>query len=338
MNILIAYADEDDCTRLSEPLVGCGYTVYTATSAAEVAQCLIDHPLPEVAILCESGTEWMAPLTQIQSRHIYIIGALPSMEGEVVQAAWDLGVDDVMQLQASPEEIVGRTHALARIAQWGDRRGADSDIHLLAGVHNLSTIRSLAELLANEFAQMVGMELTPIKVGDIPDSQYAAEIPLTLACNGVEISLGVGVQEGDVKNFSNALFGDEVGKDLIADAVREFANTAGGAVKRSAMEEGYTFSLGLPVDSSGLSPATRETAWRLTSESMVVLIWLCSRDTSPYSVAADSLREGMVLTQSVQNETGVVLFPQGTVLTHRTVARLAELLGGSELVQVAAAA
>jgi hypothetical protein len=46
----------------------------------------------------------------------------------------------------------------------------------------------------------------------------------------------------------------------------------------------------------------------------------------------------MVISKAVNNGAGVMLIPEGTVLTERTVARLLQLLGPSTLVEVARAA
>ncbi|MFT6234455.1 MAG: hypothetical protein ACJAZO_004978 [Myxococcota bacterium] len=87
-----------------------------------------------------------------------------------------------------------------------------------------------------------------------------------------------------------------------------------------------------------VKPASDARVWRLVSGDLELCVWLITRQDARERLSASLLREGMVISKAVNNGAGVMLIPEGTVLTERTVARLLQLLGPSTLVEVARAA
>jgi hypothetical protein len=280
----------------------------------------------------------VSPFRELSERHIYVIASLERMSGRQVREVWKMDVDDIMSSKASPEEIAGRVDAVERIRNWVDSMGDDFVVRETDVLSDLDTIVQFPVLMGSEFGQMLGGELASETLTEMPHMEYAAEIMLALVSSDVEVTIGVGLVKHAVDAFSSTVFGDNVGHDVMADALREFANMAGGAVKRGADSEGQTFALGLPVDAMCIKPSTDARAWRLAAGDLQLWVWLSSRHDTPQRLSASMLREGMVISKPVKNGAGVMLVPEGTVLTERTVARLLQLLGPSTLVEVSRAA
>ena len=336
MKVLIASRTSRDHDRFAKALRSVGHDITYIDSPDKLPGALAAG-VPDVAIVCSHDESWIAPLRLSPTGHIYLIVALTELSGAAVRQAFELGADDVMKRVSSGAEVVGRVEAVTRIRHWVPRMPAN----FLAGddfdVLGLHTIQMLDSMLADELAQMVGVPLE--SSGDLPAGvEFAAAVPLNLPSESVELSLVVGVESDSASAFSELLFGEVVPSDVITDAVREFANTAGGAFKRAAMAEGHTFSLGLPVDHHAISPPAGVKGWVLHSDGVRLTIWVNASCSAPTHSATSDLREGMVLTQPVRNAAGMVLVAAGSVLTERTVNRLVQMVGPATLVEVQKAA
>lgn len=292
----------------------------------------------DVAIVCQPVHEWVTPFREHSDRHVYVIASLEHPSGREVREAWQMGVDDIMSAKASPEEVAGRVDAVERIRSWVHTMGDDFVRVPPNTLSRLTTLTEFPIMICSEFGQMIGADLVSEPLEMVPNLEYAAEIPLTLISDGLNLTIGVGLLKDAVPTFCGVLFGDIVGHDVMADAMREFANMAGGTIKRGADAEGHTFSLGLPADAMFVKPASDARVWRLVSGDLELCVWLITRQDARERLSASLLREGMVISKAVNNGAGVMLIPEGTVLTERTVARLLQLLGPSTLVEVARAA
>ncbi len=338
MHILVAGQDRKECEAYRAVLCSLGHTVAVAHAAGAIGHAVSQGQALDVAVVCDPVPDWVSPFRDQSDRHIYVIASLERMSGREVRAAWQMDVDDIMSSKASPDEIAGRVDALERIRHWVHSMG---DGFALSGTNVLSDLNTLVQLpglLGSEFGQMLGADFENEVVSEIPSMEYAAEICLALVSDDVELTIGVGLVKGAVPSFSAVVFGESVGHDVMADALREFANTAGGSVKRGVDSEGRTLSLGLPVDAMYLQPSGDARAWRLYVDELQLWVWVSARDETPQRLSASMLREGMVISKPVKNGAGVLLVPEGTVLTERTVSRLLQLLGPSTLVEVSRAA
>jgi len=335
MNVIVATKLPRERARLARVLGGAGHQVQAAESPEQLAGCL-RGATPEVAILCHLDPVWMDPLRGAD-RHIYVIGALTELSGRRVQGGWDLGVDDLMRRAASPEELLGRVAAVDRIRGWIDTMGDDFSSDAPFDVQRLHVVQELGTVLAEEFGGITGLSMAYRDHGEPPTLMYAAEVTLTLPEKSVELVLGVGIAEASVTALSHHLFGEEVGGEVMADAMREFANSGGGAFKRAALAEDHAFALGLPHDSMLMSPPEGP-AIELHAGPVAVTVWIAVRQDKPRRVTAANLAEGMVLAQPVRNGAGQLLVAAGSVLTERTVTRLVEMVGPTALVEVAHAA
>ncbi len=328
-----------ESARLSQTLSGLGHSVITAGSADDLVTLLRTEARPDAGLLLQPDPSWITALRGAKGPHIYCVGAIEGRSGPAVQALWDQGFDDVMATDASSEELAGRVGALDRIRAWvgtmGDGFATSVEAEEDAPQGVLATID---ELLASEFAQMLGTDLHSEPVPSVPSLAYAAEIPLTLSSDGSEVSLGVGVDADGAISIATMLFGEAVADEIMADALREFANTAGGALKRTALDEGHAYSLGLPTNAMFIAPDPSAKGWSLTANGVRMLIWVTKHHQQLRRLTTAMLREGMVISQPVRNGAGVMLVPAGTVLTEQTVSNLLEWVGPSALVEVARAA
>jgi len=337
MNILIATPNHSEQRRLSRVLAALGHNASIAATPEEAIE-RVQSQRPDVALVGALTDPWLQATTASGGPHIYRVAMVGRLDGDTASKVWNAGFDDVTTKGACPAEIAGRVEAIERIRGWlhsmGDDFAAGGEEDILAS----PLIVELGEALSDEFGAMIGGSLTASRAPRLGDLAYVAEIPLNLVANAQELTLGIGVSAATSDTLGTLLFGEPVDRDVMADALREFANTAGGLVKRNGGDYGMEFSLGLPSDAVFPSPPSDAPIWRVAGEGIELSVWVVTADDCPKRVTASMLSEGMVLTQPILNEAGVMLVQAGAVLTQRTVGRLVELLGPSALVEVARAA
>ncbi|HEY4056534.1 MAG TPA: hypothetical protein VGM39_07985 [Kofleriaceae bacterium] len=81
-------------------------------------------------------------------------------------------------------------------------------------------------------------------------------IPLTLVAERLIVRVGLGVDAATRTRIQTDLLGNDASAPALADAMREMANIAGGAIRRSAFESGLTFTRGLPSNETLFAPHT----------------------------------------------------------------------------------
>jgi hypothetical protein len=171
---------------------------------------------------------------------------------------------------------------------------------------------------------------------DLP-LELCAEIHLTLPDHGAEVVLGLGFDAASASALSVLLFGEDLGLEMMRDAVQEFANTAGGAVKRAAHRDGLTFSLGLPTpDIAHIHDAIY--GRRLIAEAFSLSVWAHTLQLDDTHKRVCDLQEGAVLAEAVLGADGSVLAEAGAVVTHDTMRRLGAELDDDAVVLVSRAA
>jgi hypothetical protein len=137
------------------------------------------------------------------------------------------------------------------------------------------------------------------------------------------------------------LLGDPSAHDeATRDALRELANTAGGALKRAALTESITLTTGIPCDDSASRFPGKHLCWSLKLEGGAGCLAVVGeiRSRSNERISAARLTEGMILAHDIRNEGGVLLVPAGSRLTATSATRLAAMLGPRFFVEVAPAA
>lgn len=336
MHVLIAGLEEAAARRFRFALSALGHVVGVAETVADVRDACEQAVPPEVALVGDVAPAWLDVLSRVPG-HVYTIAVLEDLAPRRVQAAWDAGVDDVTTVRANATELAGRVDAIRRIRRWVARMGEDFAVSGESDLDELAAIRNLSAIAAEELSGMLGSTLTPYEVEtELPVLMYT-DLRLVLPERRSEVVISVGLPVDSIDAISTRLFGEVVDAQLIADAVRECANTVGGAVKRAALADGVTFALGLPRDANPQPDDTVRT-WRLEGTGMAVALRVAVRAGRPRRVSTAMLREGMVLTEPIRSGAGAIYVARGAVLTERTVERLVELLGPDTLVDVARAA
>ena len=123
----------------------------------------------------------------------------------------------------------------------------------------------------------------------------------------------------------------------------EFANISIGALKTSFGEASLAFTTGLPESvppqkfSEFAGSCRLQRNFALVMANARVLVRLGVRSKKNLTVAAMSLREGMVVAKDILNGKGALLLRAGTRLSETTVENLRHALGPKSPIEVAAA-
>jgi len=161
------------------------------------------------------------------------------------------------------------------------------------------------------------------------EDSYATEIELAEPTKELKVLCNVSGSEKLVRALSSHLMGEddfESGKSLVL----ELANVLMGSLKTSWLGHGFHFIGGLPYELPAESlrsafpgtPRRRRIALRFP-DGGVLGVWLRAFETSSRMVATRDLVEGMVLTEDLHNEKGMLLVKGGTRLTQTAAERLA---------------
>lgn len=333
MRVVIRHDPSDEVDRLARILRARGHQVERLESLAAG----IDGPSPEVTILSLSGS--MAPAFAVCGPTTYVIALLPALRGPLVAAAYQQGAHDVMAQGASAEEVIGRVEAPARLRRWSRHlqvHGGEGRPGTCEGIGCTAVWTSAADVVASELSTMVGASLAVRQAGVLSRFSHGAWIPLSVAGESTRALVGFGMAHDSARVLSRELLASALDDALVADALREFANGAAGALKRGLLAEGFKPSIGLPEDGVDVPDGAR--AWVLESRHLSIHLWTLLEQTTATRVAACQLQQGMVVSRTIRSGSGSVLVAEGCVLTERTVERLVRLVGANTLVSVAEAA
>lgn len=258
----------------------------------------------------------------------------------------DAGVQDFVRRPVVDAELIERVRAPARVIRWAQSLTSPAvfDVRGAVDVGQLQAWKSLGALVADDLSQIAGCgfavsQMAPTFCGS---DRRAATIRLSLAGEQLEVRISICADARTLSWLRETVLGDPSADEAATDdALREFANTAGGAVKRAALNEGVTLTIGLPVDDNSahkeVTPAGDRGWWSLTLNGGDVCIGVVAEilPRANQRVMADKLCEGMVLAHDVRNQGGVLLVPAGARLTCVTAARLAQTLGPRFFLEVA---
>jgi hypothetical protein len=153
-------------------------------------------------------------------------------------------------------------------------------------------------------------------------------IPLTLVSDHLLVQLGIGVDERTRDQLVNMLLGGDNSVEAVRDALREMANTAGGAIRRAALADGVSLAIGLPSNENLFGADGKRRTWRICDDNGLVLD--CMVVLSPnrsVHVTPSQLREGMVLAREVMGPDDTVIAPAGTRLTQTTIEQIERFAG-----------
>jgi hypothetical protein len=165
-----------------------------------------------------------------------------------------------------------------------------------------------------------------------------ATIPMSLADEQLELRVSIVVDAAALQWVKTALLGDpNASTEAADDALRELANTAGGALKRAAFAENVSLTTGLPSTEPFGRPSAAQTCWTLTLDGSDCRLAVTgeARERKNERVLSSKLTEGMTLAHDVRTEAGILLAPAGSRLTVTTAAKLAKVLGPRAFIEVA---
>jgi DNA-binding response OmpR family regulator len=268
-------------------------------------------------------------------------GSLPSKELPTVLAA---GVHDFMRRPLLEAEFVERVKAPGRVIRWAQalNKPAALDFSSMVDARNLRAWRNLGELIVDDLGTMIGQSLTLTDSApkDFEPRGQVATIRMFVVADNLELKASIIAEPKTLAWVRTNLFGSPtVGEEVTADALREMANVVGGCLKRMAVAEGVSVAAGLPFNGPFPAAGTevRYRTLQLDDDCRFVLATeMIHRESQ--RVRAAALTEGLVLTQDVKTETGVLLMPAGSRLTDTTVTKLTQLLGPHTHVDVCSAA
>jgi CheY-like chemotaxis protein len=256
----------------------------------------------------------------------------------------DAGVNDFVRRPLLDGDFLERVKAPVRLLRWvkSVERPLAFDFSVPSDVAKLQAWKRLGLEAAEDLGLVVGQPLAVtagMPLGFAPGAR-AATIPLSLAENQVEVRVTIAADAAAFQWLKSAVVGDAGATDAMADdVVRELANTAGGVLKRSALSENVTLTMGLPA-SEPLSITPNQSAWTLAlpeaAGRLAVVGALQSK--ANLRVVATNLSEGMVVAHDICNAGGILLVPAGSRLTSSSAAKLAKVLGPRVFLEVAPAA
>jgi len=264
--------------------------------------------------------------------------------GREIAGVIDAGAHDFLRPPVLDAEFVERLKAPGRLIRWAHSlaRPAVFDLSTPVDVTRLQAWKDLGALVAEDLSQIAGQRFAICRgwPTHFRHGLRSATIPMSLAGDQLEVRVSIVVDVSTLTWVRDALLGDANANDEATDdALRELANTAGGAVKRAALAENITLTTGLP--STDPSPLISDhPCWTLTlsggNASVVVVGEIRNRENQ--RVPASQLTEGMIIAHDVRNEGGILLVPAGSRLTDTTAAKLAKMLGPRFFLEVAPAA
>lgn len=328
MRILVAIKNERERRRIATVLAGANSEVLeaaTSQSALEQLHGEIDIAFVDLGLVARAREV---------PRRIYVIAVLgangPTSE---YWTAYHAGADDVMLVTAGKDEIIGRASALARIRAWARPQSVADRLAAL------TAWQRVADVIGTQLGELIGDRFQPAEFVHEP-ILLASEITLTLPSEPLQIKLGFGLSAQALLALQQVLLGGDTSLDAASDAMRELANTAGGAFKHAAARDGLEFSMALPSNYNIFGvERSEQRRWHLHGSGELAFACVAAAyATTPRIVVARDLREGMVLARDVRNPHGLLIAAAGTNLTRTTVERLARLLGATATVEIADAA
>jgi len=255
------------------------------------------------------------------------------------------GVHDFMRRPFADAEFIERVKAPERLLRWSRSVSKPNafDFSAALDVTTLRSWRTLGQLVAEDLGEMAGR---PFTVSQGYPAQLNAEapcasIPMSLAGDQLELRLSIVADAAAAKWIRETLLADVSAPDSsVRDALRELANTAGGALKRAALTESITLTTGIPRDDSCARFPGKCQCWSLKLDGDAGCLAVVGevRTRSNERISAAQLTEGMVLAHDIRSEGGVLIVPAGSRLTATSANRLAAMLGPRYFLEVAPAA
>jgi DNA-binding response OmpR family regulator len=320
-----------------------------AVSDEQSALAAIAREAPQVVIFgvpAKGGPDLVRRLrgadSSGQAYQLALIEAVPA--GKEISNLVAAGVHDFMRRPVIDCELLERVNAPARLIRWAQSvvKPAVFDFSSTLDMTKLRAWRGLGALVAEDLAQMAGQAFSASEGWPqrFTEDYRSATIPMSLAGDQLEVRVSVVADARMLAWLRESLLGDPSANDEATDdALRELANTAGGAIKRAALCENVALTTGLPVNEAVEFPGKHQ-CWSLSLDAERGSIALVAeiRKRENQRIPASKLIEGMILAHDVRSEGGILLVPAGSRLTSTSAVKLAQMLGSRFLLEVAPAA
>ena len=319
-----------------------------ATEAAALES--ISRESPQVILFAvppKGGPDLARRLRSADKSGQAFISALlePTSAGKEVAHLVASGVHDFTRRPILEADLVERVRAPLRLMEWvrSVNKPAAFDFSTKLDLTKLKAWGQLGPAVAADFGQMAGQSFS---VDDGWPAAFkaglsSATMPMSLAGDQLEARISIVVDQKTLAWVRANLLGDpDANQDATDDALRELTNTAGGAVKRTALAENVVLTTGLPVNDTKVAVPGNHKCWSIGLENDGGYFGLIAevRRLENQKVSASQLTEGMVVAHDVRNEGGILLVPAGSRLTGTSAARLAKMLGEKFFIEVAPAA
>jgi CheY-like chemotaxis protein len=336
VKILLAHGDATARHRFAQWLASAGHVVLEAETAAGASALL---PRGADVVIADwhlpgGGAAFVKHLRSLatRDRHYLIVTCGRPLEAEIT-AIFNAGADDLaITASMMRSELLGRVDGLKRVRGWG---GAAKSVEFgpLSDLDKVRAWRELDTIVSVELGEQLGTGLHA--VDDAPrEIAFSGAVSLSLAVEKVELQLSIGIEREMVAAFGGALLDGDTSDAMLADALRELANVAGGAIKRAAGNDAMAVTIGLPTNASVEDASNARTWSATTSTGLRLRIAAVALPCKGRALRRVELREGMVLAGDVRNQAGLLLVAAGTYLTSTTVDGLARTLDSNALVDV----
>jgi len=318
-------------------------------SEAKAAVAAFTREAAQVLLSVGSSTMAIDLLRKIRAvqgtDYPYFVALLEKATASEIATLYAAGVDDFMRKPLLQEEFIGRIDAPRRIRTYATALLASSarDWSSAVDVRGTHAFRETASIVASDLAEIVGESLAVVEGAPKDPRSPAlrcASIPMSMATDGLELRVSVIADRTALCAIGKVVMGEDLDEGAQRDLLRELANTAGGAIKRAYATDGVTLTTGLPVDGAAPVPDDATRWWIARAKEAGATIGLACelRERKNERVPAAHLREGMVITADLRNESGALLVAAGTRLTATSAGRVGRALGDRFLVQVLSAA
>ncbi|HEV8551748.1 MAG TPA: response regulator [Polyangiaceae bacterium] len=348
MRVLLVNDRRSERDALAKRLPRTGYDV-AAVSDESSAMAAMAQEHPQVIVVAppaRGGDELVRRLRHFDaSGQAYIVAVLDSaVSHKDISSLLEAGVNDFLRRPILDGEFIERVKGPTRLLRWVKcvAKPTAFDFSVPTDIARLHGWQNLGLIVAEDLSQIAGQtfEVAPGFPQSFGQSLLAATIPMSLAGDRLEVHVSIVVDRKGADWLRSAVLSDPSATDaMTADVLRELANTAGGALKRSALGENVTLTTGLPQNGK-FACGPNQGPWTLSLPEVGACLAVvgCIQSKENQRVAASHLAEGMVIVHDVRSENGLLLVPAGSRLTSSSAARLAKALGPKFFLEVAPAA
>jgi CheY-like chemotaxis protein len=355
MQVVIHDPSNSEGPRIERALRGRGIPAVVSLDPHRT-KSVLEAERADVVLLCARtfSADTLAFAEDLRSRLVLEPAQLQLVTGplrdEDVAEVFDAGFDAVVPWGSSEAALVSRVAAAERLLDRCERKpdapafqaGSEDG----AGLPQRLVTRSNAWRGAPEALRVVvadffshQTQLSELGEDDQPPLDRAAVNFLTSSAHGVQIRVGVGVEESSGAILAAKFVGHD-GDHLIDDMLTELANTLTGALKTHFGLELLPFTPGLPVL---LAPRelTRPTTLFVHRHQVMfsvgrgrLLLQLGMTSKALFSIDIENLSEGLILAQDLHGARGELMLRRGTRLSRSMVQKLLDRLPARTRLQV----